>query len=460
MVLAMLVERHYEDEALIALMESDRVHTDPHLPSCSSCADKLESFRMIADALEEREVWDSRGLSEEPVHSTITALRSFADRMTFEDLQAEAILLELLAGPREEWMSRLRHRPEWRTAGVVRKLIDGIHAAIMTMPPDALEMTMLSTEIADHLDPTTFASDTVMRLRGSAWRDRAYALFYVGRFAESVSATERAELNFQACVIDEYDRARVSVVRALSLRAMEDLPTAMGEVRRSGDVFVTFGDLNRLASARIAESHLLFSRGDYEKARLLLEPLEVRLRSEDDAKTYATVLGNLGYCYSKLGRIEEALSRYEASAALHVELGIVTEVTRLRWAIATILAEAGRHDEALRRFRELQRTFTELSMTSEAALVSLDAAELLLVRQEFSAVEDICRAAMRSFETAGIPYTARALTALAFIQEAARAKTASPVLVKHVREYLRCLPRDGQLLFAPPPPEAPWPNSR
>src|SRR5688572_26897601 len=115
----MMVERHYDDEALISLMETDRAQSDSHLPDCAPCSEKLESFRMIADALEDGDVWDTRELRTEPPAASIARLRAFADQMSFEDTQAESILRELLAGPREEWMPRLRIHPEWRTAGVV-----------------------------------------------------------------------------------------------------------------------------------------------------------------------------------------------------------------------------------------------------------------------------------------------------------------------------------------------------
>jgi tetratricopeptide (TPR) repeat protein len=447
----MMVERHYDDEALISLLETDRIHADAHLPACVPCTSKLESFRMIADALEERDVWDTRELRTQPPAASIARLRSFADQMSFEDTQAEAILRELLAGPREEWMPRLRRHPEWRTAGVVRKLVDETIKVIMTMPPDALEMTALSTEIADHLDPTTFASDTVMRLRGAAWRDRGYALFYVGRFAESVTATDRAELNFAACMVDEYDRARVSIVRSLSLSAMEDTANARIAARTSGDTFVSHGDLTRLASARLAEAHLLFTVHDYPAAEEILLDLEHRVRFTGDAETHARILGNLGFCSWQLKKIEDALRYHESAAALLDDLGIYTEAVRTRWNVASILAEAGRTDEAHARFDQLKETFDRLGMTSEAALVSLEIAELLLMRDEFGAVENICRTAIRSFEASGVPYTTRALVALAYMQEAARLRKATPVIARHVREYIGRLPQEGELLFAPPP---------
>jgi tetratricopeptide (TPR) repeat protein len=415
---------------------------------------------MIADALEEQDVWDTREVPEGPVPATIAALRSFADRMSLEDSQAETILRELLAGPREEWMPRLRLHPEWRTAGVVRKLIEGIPTAVTTMPPNALEMTSLSTEIADHLDPTIFASDTVMRLRGSVWYDRAYSLFYVGQFTESLAAADRADLNLQACLVDEYDLARVDIVRALALRAKEDLSRAMVAIRASGDTFVRFGDLTRLASARLAETHLLFTRGEFEAARQILEELDAQLSRTGDANIHARVLGNLGYCFWKLGRIEEALSHHEAAAGILDDLGVETEAARVRWNVASILVTAGRVDDAQARLEALEKVFGRLGMTSEVALVRLDVAELLIAKDDFHAVEEICRTAMESLVKAGIPYTARALTALAYMREAAQHRTATPALVKHVREYIRRLPQERELLFAPPPPDGHLPSSR
>lgn len=456
----MMVERHYDDESLIAIMEADRVRSDVHLPSCTVCNEKLESFRMTSSALRDKDVWDTRVLDRAPVPSTIATLRAFAGRMSAEDAEAARILPELLAGPREEWMPRLRAHPEWRTAGVVRALVGEMPKAVVTMPPDALEMTALSTEIADHLDPAAYGATTVAQLRGTAWRDRGYALYYVGRFVDSLVACDTADRHLDMSVVDAYDRARVGITRGLSLRAMEKIPAAMKAVRASARTFADFDDTSKVASACIAEAHLLFSVGDYDRAAAILESQERRIRNTSDANMHARVLGNLGYCYWKMGRIDTAMGHYEAAATILQQLGVHTESLRVRWNIASVLASAGRTDEAMLRFRELLGAFDELGMSSEAALNGLDIAELLLARNEYAAVEAICRTAMASFQRAGIPYTARALTALAYIQEAAQHRTATPNLAKHVREYIRRLPQDGELLFAPPPPELLPLNSR
>lgn len=446
-----MVERHYDEEALISLMEAGRDTEDGHLPSCTVCAEKLESFRMIADALHDRDVWDTRTINTEPVPATIATLRSFADRMSSEDRAAAAILPELLAGPRETWMPRLREHPEWRTAGVVRALIEATVPVQMTMPPDALEMSALSTEIADHLDPASFPTDTVPRLRGLAWRDRTYALYYVGRYADALAAADRADANFGACTINEYDLARVAMTRALALRVMENIPAAMSAAKLSRNAFEQFGDLTRIVSAGLAETHLLYSQGEFEKALDVLQSLERRVAGTSDAETHARVLSNVAYCLWSLGRLDDALRHYELATTLFEDLGVQTEVVRMRWSVAALLAGAGRFDEAMSRFELLKREFDDLGMTSEATLVRLDIVELMLARGEYAGVEAICLAAMRSLEMAGLAYSGRALTALSYIREAAQHRTVTPVHVRHVREYLKRLPHDGELLFAPPP---------
>ena len=130
----MMAERHYDDEALISLMETGRAGSDAHLPACKTCSEKMQSFRGLSGVLRDASVWDRKPLNVDPVPSTIANLRAFADRMSAEDTRAESYLNDLLAGSREEWMPRLQQHPEYRTAGMVRKLIAASDRAIDTMP--------------------------------------------------------------------------------------------------------------------------------------------------------------------------------------------------------------------------------------------------------------------------------------------------------------------------------------
>lgn len=444
----MMIERHYDDEALIALIESDRADSDEHLPSCEPCSEKIESFRLISEALEDGDVWDTRAVRMEAVPSTIATLRAFADRMTDEDTRADAILKDLLLGNREEWLPRLQHNPEWRTAGVVRKLIDAAYGAVVSMPPDAVAMTDMATEIAEELEPKDFPSDTIARLRGSAWRAKSYALYYVGNFAAAETALLAAEAEFSHCAINEYELARVGVVKALVLRPFERFSEASDVATSSARIFESYGDVEKTVSARMADVHMLFSREMYREAEHVLLEIERAISSSDHVSTHARVLGNLGFCYRKLRQTDLAIHYSDCASALLDSIGARTETVRIRWSVTVMLAEIGRVTDACDRLRDLMREMEYLGMTSEAAVAALDVAELLLAQNRYEEVGQICRSAMISFERAGLTYTARAMTALAYIREAADLRRADQVLVRDVREYIRKLPAQPNLLFA------------
>jgi tetratricopeptide (TPR) repeat protein len=447
-----MIERHYEDEVLISLLESNRAASDHHLPACEPCSSRIESFRMIADALADQDVWDDREIrTESGPAATIANLRAFADRMSDEDTLAEAFLQELLAGSRHEWMPRLHEHPEWRTAGVVRKLVDRSYTTVMAMPPDAVEMTSVATTIATELDPADHPSDTIPRLRGSAWRAKAYALYYVGLFSEADAAVATAEAHFNDCAINEYELARVGIVKSLVLRPFERFSEATDAAMASAATFERYGDVEKTVSARLAEVHMLFSRNQYAKAEQILLDLEERISASVHAGTHARVLANLGEATRKLGKFEASIQYYDCASALMDSLGARTETVRIRWSVAIMLAQVGKVSEACGRLRDLTREMEYLGMTSEAAVASLDVVELLLAQNHYEEVSEICRATMQTFELAGLPYTSRALTALAYIREAADQRRADQKLVKNVREYIRELPRQPNLLFAPPP---------
>src|SRR5688572_29012843 len=115
-----MIERHYDEDALVTMLDARVIDSDPHLAACGECAERLEDFRMVTAALRDAATWDQREVTTAPNPNTIATLRAFADTMAAEDAAAEGYLAELLAGPRETWMANLTAHPEWRTAGVVR----------------------------------------------------------------------------------------------------------------------------------------------------------------------------------------------------------------------------------------------------------------------------------------------------------------------------------------------------
>lgn len=444
----MMTERHYDDEALVTMLAAGADAADAHLETCTECAEKIATFRGVTNALRDGATWDKRAVDHTPNANTIATLRAFATTMASEDTAAERFLAELLAGPRESWIPTLTAHPEYRTPGTVRRLIAATDRALDTMPADAVEITGLAVEIAEHLDPAAHRPQTVATLRGQAWRERAYALFYTGQFADAQKAVENAERCFAGCVVDEYELARVGIVRAVVERGLEHYGGSIDAATKSAHSFRQFGDCSRSISAEVAHIQVLFGSNDFKAARTRLLQLEQIVRVSDDVTTHALVLSNLGYCARELGLSEEAMRYYDHAAILCDELGKRSESARIRWNVASLLASAGRSHEALQRFEAVTEEMYAIGMTGVATLITLEIAELQITLGNFDTAQALCKRAMASFNDSGLTHTARALTALALMSEAVRSRTATPQLVRKVREYVRRLPQEPHLLFA------------
>ncbi|HEX9986832.1 MAG TPA: hypothetical protein VGF69_26485 [Thermoanaerobaculia bacterium] len=447
----MTVERHYDDEALISFLESGQTaaRRDHHLATCRTCSETLASFEAITEVLGLEAAWDLRELRTEPVPSTIATLRAFADRMATEDAAAALFVKDLLAGSRESWMPRLQQHPEFRTAGVVRKLIEATDHALDTMPPDAVEITNLAVEIAEGLDPAAYASDTVMKLRGAAWRERAYASFYVGNAKHALEAICVAESHLSDCVVDKYDRARLELVRALIYRPLERVSEALDLVSASSRTFDEFGDRAQVQTSTESAAYLLTSTGDYRSAIGKFSSLLPHAESTGDLAMQARLHVNIGGCLREIGEVPQAMEHFQIAAELYAEAGVPTEALRHRWNVARLLQSSGHTVVAAQRFSDLRKQFLTIGMAGTAVLVGLDLAEILIVEGKHAEVKDICHEAITELSRSGLAYSERAMTALAYLREAAEQSQISVPLVNHVREYIRKLPDEPRRLFAP-----------
>src|SRR5438132_1210328 len=209
----MIIEQHYDEEVLIGLLEEPE--RDSHVPGCDTCAGTLESLRDLTGALRDDSVWDERPLSERPSAKTANMLRAFAERTKAEDAAAGLIVAKLLAVTPEERTALLAKNPQWRTAGVVRRLLKVVDERIFLEPKFSLDLTASAVSVAESLEPSYYPFDAVTKLRALSWRERAYSLYYVGSFPASLEALDRTDECLAACAVSDYDSARSMMYRAL-----------------------------------------------------------------------------------------------------------------------------------------------------------------------------------------------------------------------------------------------------
>ncbi len=191
----MMIEQHYDEEVLAGFLGEpiDSAVRDKHLAGCSLCKRTLESLRGTATLLKHGDVWKPQSFSSTPRPETLAFLRGVQKTMKNEDAAAEIYVKQLLAGSRDTWAPRLAQHPEWRTAGVVRKLIAATDRAIDLMPADAVEITGMAVEIAQGMRVENYPATVVVRLRFASLFERAYAQMYTGAYVESLATIASAE---------------------------------------------------------------------------------------------------------------------------------------------------------------------------------------------------------------------------------------------------------------------------
>ena len=445
----MIIEQHYDDEILIGLLESgDEAARDKHVSSCHTCAGALESLRAVTTGLQEATVWDQRELPETPNRQIKNAIRGFAAAVSAEDREAESVVRQLLAADSDRSRAMLQRNPEWRTAGVVRRILAAVDDVNFTDPKRAVDLTVLATDIAESLDVTDYPIDTVMKLRATAWRDRAYALYYIGSYTESLAALDRVDERLARCVIPEFDTAQTKLERARVYAATEKFEAAITLAREARAVFTRYGNQKRAVVAEIVEGAALL------RTRRFTEGLAIHLRIAENETVEETVkacaMNNAAYCYRELGCFDEAKALYVKTVYTFDRLGMVTLRIGARWNVALVLSAEGRFEQSFEILCELRDEARDLGMAHDLALLSVDAAEALLMLNRRSEVSNFCHAAIEYFAHAGLAYTAPALTALAYVRESAERGTLTVADVHNVRAFIELLPKQPQLQFARP----------
>jgi tetratricopeptide (TPR) repeat protein len=403
----------------------------------------------IVDALKDAATWEPAAEPPPASRLRMDELIAFRERLAREDAAGAELCDQLLTGPSAWWRTRLRQDPNGRTAGVVRQLIERVQSFMERTPADALVVTTLASEIAGALAVGDYPSDFVITLRAQALRDHAFVLSEMGRFREASAAAGHAERLFLQTPVPDYELARLALVRSNIARSLEHYDDAIRFAEQAAAVFLRFGDRKAWVDACIYQAATLFRLRSYARAAEVWRSIEHDTALAGDAVRVGTI-HNLGLCYREMGKYDEAARYLSAAAAEFDLLGHETHRAKSRWALAVTLATAQRYEEAIPLLRATWRELESLGMEGDAALVALELAEALLITRRTAEVPAICRALIDRFARAGM--TERALTAMAFLRETVASGHVTPTHVRHVHDFLRDLPADGERLFAAPPP--------
>jgi tetratricopeptide (TPR) repeat protein len=428
----MMIEQHYDEEVLAGFLgePADSAARDRHLAGCSLCKKTLNSIRNTATLLKQPDVWARESFAGAPRSETLAFLRNLQRTMADEDAAAEVYVRQLLARSRDTWAGRLAEHPEWRTAGVVRKLIAATEQAIDIMPADAVEITRMAVDIAEHLGSGA-GTNEIFRLRGNSWYEHGYALMYTGAYMDALAALAAAETKFEHVSIADHEIGRVNVVRAMLYRALERLDDALPVIAAAASVFRDFGDRERYYAARLAEGITLYTAGRFSHSIRI--HLEIAAQETISPRWRASALQNAAICYRELGDVDAAVRCFTQAITAFEAAGMMSFRAKARWTLARIFLAQQQYQVALSMFAELRVEFAELGMANELALVALDVADTLLATGKTAGIAEACREAIGYFEKSQLTSSSAALSAVTHLREAALAGGATSTLVGDLR---------------------------
>ncbi|MEO8381859.1 MAG: hypothetical protein ABI779_19515 [Acidobacteriota bacterium] len=416
---------------------------ESHVANCAECGATLDFYSVAEGDLGDLAVW------RPIIGSTVAAMSAYANQCAAEDAEADELLQEVFAKPRKAAVLNVRNQRKFRTGGVVRRLNAKAHGVVANDALEALIFADLAQVIADLLPDDIYPNNAVYELRGTAWKERANALLRQAEFDEALESLRRAEDAYAHLRSPGYGIAAVELVRGAVYYERGDLREAAKHADEAEQLFAHQGlELQRM-KAVLLRGEVAYEALDYATAATTFQQVTEFGEKIKDARWIAQGW----YCRAAAeldrGHLNEAAVLYQKAAAIFRETGPEEDVIGTDWGLARVALHDGKATDAARRLRNVIAAFERIGRVSNVALAGIDLSEALLALERWEEIVKVSSHSFRVLKKAG--NVTGALTALAYLKEAAAKHQVTPETLKVVREYLRRVEREPDLLFAPPP---------
>ena len=296
--------------------------------------------------------------------------------------------------------------------------------------------------------PATIRPDTVHTLRGLAWKERANALRFLAEYPAALDALDHAERELSGLGRNAFELGNIAYIRAVVLIYMDRLEDATRQAEESTRIFAAYGDTDRWMRARSVEAGVLFYLREFARAADAFGQLRSYAESNDDAIGVARHSYHMATCFLELGDAARATPLLLDARKTFEQRDVRTWLVRTDWMLGVMARVIGRFEESIKQLRGARKASEELALPEEAAHITLDLIESLLLAGRTREISSLCSEVIRYFRRSG--RLRQALTAAAFLKEAAAQGSIRIETVQHVRSFVQRLERQPDLLFTPP----------
>lgn len=305
--------------------------------------------------------------------------RSLAQHLT-QGLPSKSLperLAELDLLPDREQIHRVSTGARFSEPELIECLIDRSHAARYDSPRKTLHLALLARLASEQCTPERIGGeDRLSDLQAQAWGAFANAQRICGRLIEAADAFEIA---FRKCETGSKDPGvrRSLLVGLSSLRIHQRrFDQALQHINEAEQLSQVIGDLHRQKILLVQRANILLVSGEPEAALPLLQEALSSIDRTVDPDLVLVTRHNLFFCYAELNRPDEALAVHVESREIYQDHNDLLVLLRATWQEGKLLREIGHLHNAEAALIRARQGFIEQDLAYEAAMVSLDLAEV------------------------------------------------------------------------------------
>jgi tetratricopeptide (TPR) repeat protein len=372
-----------------------------------------------------------------------------AERWLHENhAEAERWLPRLLDLDGPSLRQELNRHPELRP-GIIRLLTSVALKACEQFPERAHELTAVLIEQTGWHTPA-FLSSQIPVVKGEAWSAHASALRGLGWYVDALHAVTVAVDFFKQGAVTAWHIANAEVIEAQIRYDMGQHAEALVLIRRAAEMLLRYGDRERSVQARMIETSMRWDAGQHAAAGRVWSAAADEALQRGDTVLLAHYDSRIGMIQLRNGSAEAAARHFAAAHEAFDAAGLPREAARALWRLAEATAARGRFHEAISEYYKVQALMLADGSAGEAALVSVDIVELLLIAGRDDEVPPLVETLVDRCTEAGLPWNA--IEAWTFIEQRARAGLLTREEIAGVRGHFEGLSLRPNAPFHPPEP--------
>lgn len=353
-------------------------------------------------------------------------------------------LHEMASGPAWEELLRNRRLQSW---GVVMRLLEKCTELSTFDAGRAVEVAELAVEASRLLDHDYYGSSRVRDLQARAHCALGNAQRILSNLREAERSFRTAKELLEEGSGDNLQRAHILLQEASVYGEQGRFDRAFGLLDQVTRIARRFEDGHLQGKALINKALFLSCAEQAEEALALFHAAIELIDPSIEPRPLLVAWHNIFFSLSYLGRNDEALEKLPYIRSLHEKFGTQLDRLRLHWAEGRIASDLGEIERAERYLRTVRDEFIKAGIGYDAALVSLDLADLYLRQGRSGRVAKVAHEILPIFKSRDVHR--EAIAALIVFQKAVERDTVSVQLVSELEKYLRQARNNPSLRFEP-----------